>query len=403
MALNFPTPSQLAAQYLVILKSLKPEVDTSRQDSDWWIRSQVVGGVMSGVYADQQLVSQDAFPQSARLSALVNHLYTYFGSGLIQPQPSSGSIAVTGTNGLDIPVGTQWVYLPNGNSYQTTSDVVLSGTTGILPIQSIGVGQVQNLLDQAPLQCSTPPAGLNPNAVAIGPIGSGRDQETQAEAAARILAFIQSPPAGGTVTDYVAFAKAGSPQVVGANVIRWILGFGSIGIVITAGTTDIDTALNDGVPIVLIPSQATINTVQAYVNTQKVVTDCVTVFAPTPLNVTITVWVRFLSGNAATIEPNTGLTQDALVKREIQRAVYKTPPGGRQFNGQGYLVVSEIEQQLDASLSAEPYATGSYAQILLDRRVESLQPGIPDPDSEPDLPMTAVQLAIPFVINVNTM
>src|ERR1700733_15122328 len=139
MALNFPTPSQLATQYLTILSSLKPEVDISRQDSDWWIRAQVVGGVLSGVYADQQLVSQDAFPQSSRLSALVNHLYTYFGSGLIQPQPSSGTLAVTGTNGLDIPQGTEFVYAPNGNAYQTTADTVLSGVTGLVPIQSIDV------------------------------------------------------------------------------------------------------------------------------------------------------------------------------------------------------------------------------------------------------------------------
>lgn len=406
MALNFPTPSEIASQYLTILQSLKPEVDISRQDSDWWVRAQVVGGVLSGIYADQQLVSQDAFPQSARIEALVNHLYTYFGSGLIQPQPSNGDVAVTGALGTVVPQGTEFVYQPNGNAYQSTAGVTLNtsigggAATGDIPVQSIGVGQVQNLLSGAQLLCSTPPSGLNPSGVSDGPISGGRDLETAAEAAARILAFIRQPPAGGTATDYERFAEEASPQVTGATVIRFFLGLGSVGIVITAGTTDIDAALNDGVPIVLTPSDALIDEVQDYVNTKKVVTDCVTVMAPNLVTVNVTVEVSYVNGlPGTTVEPTSGLTYDALVRREVQRAIYKTPPGGRQINGIGYLVVADIEQQLDASLSNGPYATGSYAQILADRQVLSLTGS----DTSPDLVVSQSQVVIPGTITVNQM
>ncbi len=327
----------------------------------------------------------------------MNHLYTYFGSGLIQPQPASGNVAVTGVDGTVIPQGTEFVYVPNGNSYQSTEEVTLSGVTGDVPIQSIGDGQIYNLLTGATLTCSTPPSGLNGTALSDGAISGGRDTETAAEAAARILAFIQSPPAGGTAADYVRFAMEASDSVTGATVLRFFLGLGSVGIVITAGTTDIDTALDEGVPIVLTPTDALIDEVQTYVETQKVVTDCITVMGPTLVEVDVTVLVAY-ANNATddTIEPVSGLTYSALVQREVQRAIYKTPPGGRQINGIGYLTVDDIETQLDISLSAGPYIAGSYAQILANRQVQSLT----GDDNAPDLVMLQPQVVTPGTITV---
>lgn len=372
MALVFPTPTELGDQYLQILKSVKSDVDISRQDSDWWIRSRVVGGVTSGVYADQRKIAEDAFPQSARREALEKHLFTYFGEGFIPAQPSSGNVAVTGEIGTLIVQGTEFVYEPSGNAYQSTAPVTLTTTTGLVPIESVDVGQNQNLLDLAALTCSTPPGGLNPAVVSSGPIGGGRNVESNEEAAARILDFIRQPPAGGTAADYARFARDANAQVVDANIIRFINGLGSLAIVITAGTTDIDDALDNGVAVVRQPSQTIIDSVQAYVETKKVVTDCVSVVGPLPVNANVTVRVRLGAGDLTTIDPTSGLTYLLLIQREVKRAIYKTPPGGRQFNGNGYLVCSEIEEVLDSSLSAAPYAVGTYAQILTDRQVDDL-------------------------------
>ncbi len=372
MALIFPTPTELGDQYLTVLKSLKPEVDISKQDSDWWIRSRVVGGVLSGMYADQRKIAEDAFPQSARREALEKHLNTYFGEGFIQAQASAGSISVTGDIGTVIPAGTEYLYEPSSNSYQTVDEVTLTAVTGIVDIQSVDVGQDQNLLDLAELTCSTPPAGLNAAAIADGAIGGGRNVESNEEASARILDFIRRPPAGGTSADYARFARAGSDQVVDANVIRYINGLGTLAIVITAGTTDIDDALDNGVDVVREPSQAIIDEVEEYVEDQKVLTDCVTIVGPVPVSTDVTVRVRLAAGTLATIDDTSGLTYEALIQREVKRAIYKTPPGGRQFGGSGFLVCSEIEEVLDGSLSALPYQVGSYAQILVDRQVDDL-------------------------------
>jgi uncharacterized phage protein gp47/JayE len=372
MALIFPTPSEIAQQYLTTLKNLKPEVDISRTDSDWWIRSRVVGGVLSGVYADQRKISDDAFPQSARREALEKHLFVYFNSGFNPAQPADGQASVTGLVGTNIPVGTEFVYTPNGNTYQSTSAIILTSVTGSVPIESVSTGQDQNLLSGAALTVSSPPAGLNSEAKALGDIGNGRNEESNEEASERILTRIRQPPAGGTANDYATFAREADPSVVDVNVIRYVFGLGTVGIVITAGTTDIDEALDNGQAIVRLPSDALVDAVQEYIDTVKVLTDCVTVFKPTVVTLDVTARVRYASGNNSTVVPNLGLTQEELVQREIKRAIYKTPPGGRRFGSSGFVVLSEIEEVVDSGLSALPYTIGSYAQILLDRQIDNL-------------------------------
>lgn len=394
MALQFPTPSELRAEYLSTLKSLKPEVDISKTDSDWYIRGSVVGGVMSGVYADQRRVSQDAFPQSARTEALEQHLILYFGAGFNQAQPADGTVGVTGTPATVIPILTEFTYAPNGNVYQSTAAVTLVGTTGEVPVVSVSTGQSQNLLAGAQFNIASPPSGLNALAVALTNIANGTDVESNEAAAARILNRIQQPPAGGTANDYSNFAKDADPSVVSTNVIRYIFGLGTIGIVITAGTTDIDTALNNGDPVIRIPSDALIDEVQAFVDAQAVLTDCAYVLKPNVITLDVTVKVRYASGDNSTVVPGVGLTQAQMVQREVKRAIYKTPPGGRQFGGQGFIVASEIEEVIDLGVSALPYTVGTYAQILVDRQVQDLSA------TGPNLEINARDLVEPGTISI---
>jgi len=160
--------------------------------------------------------------------------------------------------------------------------------------------------------------------------------------------------------------------VVDVNVLRYIYGLGTLGIVFTAGTTDVDEALDNGDPIVREPSQALIDEVNDYVQAKKVLTDCVYVFGPSVATQDVTVRVRYSSGDGTTIPSGQTLTQEELVIREVKRAIYKTPPGGRRFGASGYLVLSEIEEVVDLGLSALPYTEGNYVQILLDRQIDDL-------------------------------
>lgn len=376
MALNFPSPDEVADEYLTNLKARKPEVDISLTDSDWWIRSRVVGGVMSGIYADQRLVANDAFPQSARHDALLAHLQLLFvapNNAFKSAQISNGNIKFGGTSGSTLPALTQFTYAPNGNVYQTTSTVVLTSATGVAPAQSVSTGQNQNLLEGALLGLSSPPSGINATGVVFGgPFADGRDIETDQQAALRILLRYQNPPAGGTVADYRNYALNADPSVVDANVVRYIYGLGTVGVIVTAGTTDIDSAVTNGDPVVRIPSQLLLDKVQAALAAQVPLTDCPFAQAPVEVSIDVTAQIRYNAGNGSTVPPGQTLTQEQLVKREITRAIYKTPPGGRQIGGTGFVIASELEEVLDIGLANTPYVQGSFAQIVADRQIEDL-------------------------------
>lgn len=379
MAIVFKSPEDWAKQYRIYLKGLKPDVNTDQTDSDWWIRSKVVGGVLSGISQDQRKIADDAFPQSARTEALERHLDLYFGSGFLEAQQSEGTVGVTGTVGTVINSGLEFTYSPNGNTYQASSGLtlstVISGITasGIVPVISVNSGQNQNLLEGAQLVIASPPVGLSSLAKVInGDLADGKNAETNAEAAARILNRIQKPPAGGTANDYQTWATEADASVVDSNIIRWIYGPGTVGVVITAGTTDIDEAIDNGDPVVRIPSNALVEQVQDYIDAKKPLTDCAYVQKPTVVTLDVTVRVRFFDGGLLSIPAGQTLTQEQMVIREVKRAIYKTPPGGRQLGGSGFMVASEIEEVIDSNLSAAPYTEGEIVQILTDRQVDDL-------------------------------
>src|ERR1019366_6963413 len=154
------TPSQVAAEFLTQLGALKPAIDISLTDSDWYIKGQVLGGVMAGLYSDQDSVSNDAFPQSARISPLLSHFQNYFAApnnALTPAQQPGWNIAVTGTAGVTIiPIGMQATYAPNGNVYQSVSGFTIPASSCLVPMQSIQTGQIQNLLSGAQLTVQSP-------------------------------------------------------------------------------------------------------------------------------------------------------------------------------------------------------------------------------------------------------
>lgn len=375
MAEQYLTPAQVADQYLLYLKNLKPDVNTSQTDSDWWIRGQVVGGVISGVYADQLKISNDAFPQSARREALERSLYTYFGTGFTPATQAVGNLLYTASSpNQTLPINTQFQYDPNGNIYTSTAAVNFgNAVTGSIPVISINAGQDQNLLEGAQLSVPSPPPGFGSSATVYGGnISDGRNIESNEEAAARILRQIRTPLAGGKVSDYEAFCFEADPSVTSVNVLRFPFGLGTVGCIITAGTTDIDEALDNGQPIIRVPSPALVQKVEDYVETKNPVTDCASVFGAATTTQNVTVFVRYRSGNNSTILSGQTLTQAQLVQREVMRAIYKVPPGGTLLGASGYVVNADIEQVLDDGLGDTPYAVGAYAQILIDRQVDDL-------------------------------
>ncbi len=370
MAITIKTPRQVAQEYLDNLKGLRPEINTDQTDSDWWVRSRVVGGTVAGVYADLNRVSNDAFPQSARRDAVDRHLNVWFGSGLRDATYAVGNVAATGATGSTVVANTQFIHTPTSKVYVATETVLFSAATASIPVQSVNRGQDQNLLTGTSLAFSTPVAGVDSTVTVITPgITDGRNAETTQEGADRVLTRIRNPTRGGTEADYQVWSSAADSRVISTRVNRFIYGLGTVQLVISAGTSDIDQAIDNDEPIVVQPSEDLKAAVLAYVDALNPLTDVVYVDGPAELSVDVTVQVRFVDGDKDTLVPDAGVTQGKLVEREVIRALYKTPIGGRDLNGVSEVRAADIEEQMDYNLSSTPYTVGLNYQILGDRQV----------------------------------
>lgn len=382
---NFPTPSQIFQQYKTSLKALRPDINENDPSGEAFIRGRVLSGVVAGMYSDQRKTDDDTFIRDCRGSTLDR-----FGSDYVLPrQPatpaSSPSAQFTGTAATVIPVGTKLRFDPTGITYTLQAGLVIGGGGSVTgEIICDVTGQIGNLGAGSVLQLVAPIGNVDQSVTLIAAAGSGSDIETHDSYRARLLNRRQRPPAGGNQFDYPEFGFEASDAVRSVFIKRFARGLGTVDAYITSGTTDIDTAVTQGLPIVRIPIQAVIDEVQSYYEHHVPLTDCPRILAPAEVNVAVTVNVSLAEGmNLATAIPSDpiynplGLTVQQLIQREVSRVLYKNPVGGRKMAGgvNGYLVAADIETQLDFMLSAVPGSNGlpsGKIPLLLDREVQKL-------------------------------
>lgn len=403
---NFLTPSQIFTQYKQILKSIKPSLNTNDNNSDFIIRGRVFAGLCSGLYGDQAKVNNDTYISSARPEALLIKGQD-FG---IPRQPATQAICpqvrVTGVNGSVIPVGMSLIYLPTGVSYTAQTGGQIGGGHLDIIVECDVTGQIGNLTSPDTLSIVSPPTGVDQVATLEVDMADGSDIETIDSYRARLLSREQNPPAGGDFVDYQNFAFAADPSVRSAKVRRFGRGLGTVDVYITTGTTDIDSAVTQGLSIVRIPSSLVLARVQAYYNTNVPLTDCPAIYAPTELNVNATMNVILADGLTLSSVPSDsvnnplGLTCQQLIQREMSRALYKFPVGGRIIPGftNGFVVAADLEQDMDVWLSAamDPVTGAAIGKIpiLADRQIQKLN------GSTYDLPILGNQLPAPGTLSV---
>lgn len=397
MAITIKTPQQIAQDFLDNLKNLKPNLNTDQTDSDWYIKSRVIGGVVAGVYADLNKISNDAFPQSARAEAVDQHLQVWTGTGLRSATFSSGDVSVTGTaTGITIVAGTQFVHAPTQNYYNSTEEVTTTDYVTNIPVVSVVTGIDQNLTTGASLTIISPPLNITSTATVVTPgIASGTDAETAEEGAARVLQLIRSQRRGATESDYISWAFAADISIKDVKILRYPYGLGTVGLVLAGGTTDIDTAVDNDETIVFTVSSVVSTAVRDYVDAINPLTDTVFATSVIELSMNIVIDVKFVSGDQNTLVADTGKTQGELVAREIIRSLYKAPIGGLivDNSGFGYIYFSDIEEQIDTKLH---YIDGIDHQIVIYRRVTSLGGA-----AAPRVGLSLSQKAIPGTITIN--
>jgi uncharacterized phage protein gp47/JayE len=399
MTLTIRTPKQLADDYLANLKALRPEVNIDQEDSDWWIRSRVTGGVAAGISADLNKVSNDCFPQSARREALEQHLITYFGSGFYPATYAEGDVVISGASGTVVPGGQRFRHLSTGNEYQPTAEYTMPAAgSGTVTVRSVITGQAQNLLAGTTLEIQSPPTNVSSVAtVTDAAITEGRDEETDSQAATRILQRLRNPVRGGTEADYITWTLAADTTVVAAKVLRHYYGLGTNVIVVSAGTTDIDAAIDNSQTINLVPDAGLLSEIQNYIDGYNPNTDAVYCIPPTPVNIDVTASVRFETGDGSTTPAGANATQLELLQREIRRAIYKTPVGGRIIGDYGYVMLSELESMIDLNLGNGTVTTGIKYQIVKDRQVSDLSA------TGANRRILSTEIAVPGTLNITVL
>lgn len=403
---NYPTPSQIFQQYSTTLKGLRPDLNVLAKSGEALIRGRTVAGIISGVYADQRKIDDDTFLKDARIEALLRHGED---EGIAR-QPATAAETVgflaSGTPGTAIPALATLRYPPTGILYSVqTATVVGGGGTVLLSLLANTTGQITNVLAGETLEFVSPITGVNPTGTLSIALADGADIESEDSYRSRLLLNRQRRPAGGNQYDYPRFAFEADPSVRSALIRRFGRGLGTVDVYITTGTTDIDTAVTNGNAIVRVPSPTLIQTVQDYYEAHVPLTDCPRVYGPTETPQDATVFIALADGILLTTVPADAvynplnLTVEALIKREISRVLYKVPVGGRLVEGLpgGYVLASEIEQQLDVMLSATPGNNGiakGLIPVLIDRECDKLAP----PDYNRLL--TGAQLSTPGTLTV---
>lgn len=241
------------------------------------------------------------------------------------------NVTIVGTTGGTVPLGTVY-QRSDGAQYLLKAEVIvgaLSTEPGVLVASDAGL--TSNVTDGSTLTALSPIGGVESDVVVNSTAIEGEDQEGLEAFRTRIIERVQNPPAGGKVTDYIAFAKISGVTRV------WVLP-NEVGV----GTVTVAFVEDEEDPI--FPSQAKVDEVQIAVNGQKPVTATAFVIAPSefPLNPVIQ-----LSPNTPAVQEAVQAELDAMILREGEVGNALDPENvGLNLKFSGKISLSKINEAI---------------------------------------------------------
>ncbi|MBX9944959.1 MAG: baseplate J/gp47 family protein [Reyranella sp.] len=140
---------------------------------------------------------------------------------------ATGSATVTGINGSTVPAGAA---LQTGDRtvYIVQADVPIAAGTGVVQLRAAAPGKAGNQAAAAKLEFVAPVTGVATAATVIA-LSGGLDEEHDASFRGRLLDHLRRPPQGGTLADYVQWARAVAGVSRAWAVANW-QGAGTVGV-----------------------------------------------------------------------------------------------------------------------------------------------------------------------------
>lgn len=267
---------------------------------------------------------------------------------------AAGEVLFTGQDGAVIPAATLLQHVSSGLQYALDDRAVISGGSVPARISAVESGAAGDLAAGQPLQLLSPIAGVESVAVVRdGGLTGGADAESDDALRARVLERLRQPPRGGSMADYVRWAKE-VPGVTRAWCYPMHLGIGTVGVCFVCdGQED------------PFPSEEMVRRVREHIEPLRPVTvKELGVFAPEPLDVTVRL----------RITPDTEALR-AAVRAEIEDVFAREgAPGGTLYRSHIAEAVSLTPGEQDHEL-LEPAADVEVPAAYLPRLVQVIFEG----------------------------
>ena len=336
MPLSRPTLAQLVERTKGDIRSVLGLVTILRRTFSFAIAT-AIAGVSHGLHGHLVFVSKQIFPDQADDEFMERWATIY---DVIRKSATFAvlNIEATGTDTTVIPTGTIY-QRTDGLTYIVDADIVISGTTGSGTVTCQTAGDTGNLFSGDTITLQSPIAGIVAAADVTSLKTEGEDEETIDELRIRVLERIQAPPAGGTVEDYISYAKS----VAGVTRV-WVLPsqFGS-------GTVGLTFVEDNEVPI--IPIQVKVDEVQAAVKTLAPITAEITAFIPTVETMDMTIAI---SPDTPAVRLAIEAEIEALILRDGQaKNAVKNAGTGTQYTGT--ITLSKINEAISIAFGEEDH------------------------------------------------
>jgi len=270
------------------------------------VLARVLAGAAHMLHGHLEYLAKQLFPDLSDDDFLVRQASLY-GLAKTPPTFAHATVTLTGAVGNVISAG-HVLTRADGERYTTDADAYLVDLLVNVEVTAMKAGAGPTLLPGMALTFESPVAGVNAAATVLATTADGTDQETTDALRARLLARLADPPRGGSVADYVFWAK-----LVSGVTRVWVspleLGAGTI---VVRFVRD-----NDGS---IFPDAGEVAVVQAQLDAKKPAHAHVTVASPISDVISITL-LRIAPNTAAIRDAVTAAVGDLVLRRA-------TPQGG---------------------------------------------------------------------------
>jgi uncharacterized phage protein gp47/JayE len=234
MPFQRPTLTELSKQARADIAQASGDYAILRS-SPLGILAKAVTGLVQGLYGYLDWLARQAVPATAtgeflRAWAALVGIFPKDGG------TASGTASFSGVPGSVLPDGTQLARSADGLAYVTTAIGTIDGSGLVtVPVTAAAAGATGNLVAGAQVVITSAVIGINATGNVAAPFTGGADAELEEDFRDRMLARYQAPPQGGSVEDYITWAK----EVVGVT-RAWVTPNGA-----GAGTVVVYTMLDD--------------------------------------------------------------------------------------------------------------------------------------------------------------